>query len=98
MTSARFVDGVNWNGDDNRFAAKISALSVSRFTVCRGRRMVKKSSVSRWRRNRIAQVAAGRFGDPSELGEYCAYLCSAQAGFITGQNLLIDGGKYPGTF
>ena len=47
---------------------------------------------------RMAQVAAGRFGDPSELGEYCAYLCSAQASFITGQNLLIDGGKYPGTF
>jgi 3-oxoacyl-[acyl-carrier protein] reductase len=47
---------------------------------------------------RTAQVAAGRFGDPAELGEYCAYLCSAQAGFITGQNLLIDGGKYPGTF
>jgi 3-oxoacyl-[acyl-carrier protein] reductase len=47
---------------------------------------------------RIAQVAAGRFGAPAELGEYCAYLCSAQASFITGQNLLIDGGKYPGTF
>jgi 3-oxoacyl-[acyl-carrier protein] reductase len=47
---------------------------------------------------RIGQVAAGRFGDPAELGEYCAYLCSVQAGFITGQNLLIDGGKYPGTF
>ncbi|MBU1931954.1 SDR family oxidoreductase, partial [Patescibacteria group bacterium] len=44
------------------------------------------------------QVAAGRFGDPAELGEYCAFLCSVQAGFITGQNLLIDGGKYPGTF
>jgi 3-oxoacyl-[acyl-carrier protein] reductase len=47
---------------------------------------------------RMAQVAAGRFGTPAELGEYCAYLCSAQASFITGQNLLIDGGKYPGTF
>ncbi len=47
---------------------------------------------------RIAAVAAGRFGDPAEFGELCAYLCSAQAGFITGQNILIDGGKYPGTF
>lgn len=47
---------------------------------------------------RIAQIAAGRFGNPTELGEYCAYLCSTQASFITGQNLLIDGGKYPGTF
>jgi len=47
---------------------------------------------------RMSQVAAGRFGAPEEFGEYCAYLCSTQASFITGQNLLIDGGKYPGTF
>ncbi|MCE5282482.1 MAG: SDR family oxidoreductase [Deltaproteobacteria bacterium] len=50
------------------------------------------------RASRIAQVAAGRFGTPIEFGQYCAYLCSAQASFITAQNLLIDGGKYPGTF
>lgn len=47
---------------------------------------------------RTAAIAAGRFGDPSELADLCAYLCSSQAGFITAQNLLIDGGKYPGTF
>jgi len=41
---------------------------------------------------------AGRFGDPHEFGELCAYVCSKQAGYITGQNLLIDGGGYPGTF
>jgi 3-oxoacyl-[acyl-carrier protein] reductase len=41
---------------------------------------------------------AGRFGDPAEFGELCAFICSAQAGYITGQNLLIDGGSYPGTF
>jgi 3-oxoacyl-[acyl-carrier protein] reductase len=40
---------------------------------------------------------AGRFGDPQELGEACAFLCGQHAGFITGQNLLIDGGAYPGT-
>ncbi len=39
-----------------------------------------------------------RYGDPHELGQYCAFLCSAHAGFITGQNLLIDGGDYRGTF
>lgn len=50
------------------------------------------------RRRRIAEHPAGRFGDPQEFGQLCAYLCSAQAGYITGQNLLIDGGKYPGTF
>jgi len=40
----------------------------------------------------------GRFGTPAEFGALCAYLCSVQAGYITGQNLLIDGGAYPGTF
>ncbi|MGZ8229129.1 MAG: SDR family oxidoreductase [Burkholderiales bacterium] len=43
-------------------------------------------------------IPAGRFGDPAEFGELCAYLCSAQAAFITGQNFLIDGGTYPGTY
>jgi len=47
---------------------------------------------------RMGLVAAGRFGEPAEFGDYCAFLCSARASFITGQNLLIDGGKYPGTF
>src|SRR5687767_15756515 len=41
---------------------------------------------------------AGRFGSAEEFGDACAYLCSAQAGFITGQNLLMDVGAYPGTF
>ncbi|MBD3884886.1 SDR family oxidoreductase [Phormidium tenue FACHB-886] len=40
---------------------------------------------------------ARRVGDPVEFGETCAFLCSAQAGYITGQNLLLDGGAYPGT-
>ncbi len=43
-------------------------------------------------------IPAGRFGDPAEFGQACAYLCSAQAGYVTGQNFLIDGGAYPGTF
>ncbi len=46
---------------------------------------------------RMAANPAGRFGDPAEFGEACAYLCSQQAGYITGQNLLLDGGAYPGT-
>ena len=43
-------------------------------------------------------IPAGRFGEPEEFGQLCAYLCSRQAAYITGQNLLIDGGAYPGTF
>ncbi len=46
---------------------------------------------------RMAQNPAGRFGDPAEFGQACAFLCGADAGYITGQNLLIDGGGYPGT-
>src|SRR5262249_43299564 len=48
-------------------------------------------------RRRIAdQLPAKRFGSPSEFGDACAYLCSAQAGFVTGQNLQLDGGGYHG--
>jgi 3-oxoacyl-[acyl-carrier protein] reductase len=47
---------------------------------------------------RRSVIPAARFGDPAEFGEACAFLCSAQAGYITGQNLLLDGGSYPGVF
>ena len=40
---------------------------------------------------------AQRFGHPDEFGQTCAFLCSQHAGFITGQNILIDGGAYPGS-
>jgi len=43
-------------------------------------------------------IPAGRFGTPDEFGAACAYLCSAQAAYVTGQNFLIDGGAYPGTY
>lgn len=47
---------------------------------------------------RAAAIPAGRFGTADEFGDACAYLCSAQASYVTGQNFLIDGGAYPGTF
>ena len=43
-------------------------------------------------------VPAQRFGSAAEFGELCAFVCSLQAGYLTGQNLLIDGGAYPGTY
>jgi 3-oxoacyl-[acyl-carrier protein] reductase len=55
-------------------------------------------AVEEVRRARTEANPAGRFGTIEEFGDACAYLCSAQAGFITGQNLLLDGGAYPGTF
>ncbi|PLC55924.1 3-oxoacyl-ACP reductase [Pollutimonas nitritireducens] len=45
---------------------------------------------------RLKSIPAKRYGQPYELGDACAFLCSAQAGFITGQNLVLDGGIYPG--
>jgi 3-oxoacyl-[acyl-carrier protein] reductase len=45
-----------------------------------------------------AQIPAGRFGTSQEFGAICAFLCSVQAGYITGQNILPDGGLYPGTY
>ncbi len=55
-------------------------------------------SVDAARTERIGTVPAKRFGDPAEFGALCAFLCSAQAGYITGQNFLIDGGAFPGAF
>jgi 3-oxoacyl-[acyl-carrier protein] reductase len=43
-------------------------------------------------------IPAKRFGHAFELGRACAFLCSAHAGYITGQNIVMDGGEYPGTF
>ncbi|HAP24679.1 MAG TPA: 3-oxoacyl-ACP reductase, partial [Achromobacter sp.] len=46
---------------------------------------------------RLAGIPAGRYGDPAEFGDACAFLCGARAGYMTGQNLVLDGGIYPGT-
>ncbi len=47
---------------------------------------------------RAKTIPAQRFGQADEFGAYCAFLCSVHAGYVTGQNLLIDGGVFPGTF
>jgi 3-oxoacyl-[acyl-carrier protein] reductase len=48
------------------------------------------------RERQRAQIPARRFGDPAEFGDLVTFLCGARAGYITGQNLLIDGGQFPG--
>jgi 3-oxoacyl-[acyl-carrier protein] reductase len=53
-----------------------------------------EEQLARWRAGEVS----GRFGRPEEFGAVCAFLCSTHAGYITGQNLLMDGGTYPGTF
>ena len=43
-------------------------------------------------------IPARRFGSAEEFGAVCAFICSTHAGYLVGQNVLLDGGSYPGTF
>lgn len=67
-------------------------------TTMKGAAQASGKSLDEVKAQRAAQNPAGRFGTPEEFGAACAFLCSTHAGFITGQNLLMDGGAYPGTF
>src|SRR5687767_3385076 len=55
-------------------------------------------SIDELKEARKATVPARRYGTPEEFGQICAFLCSAQAAYLTGQNILLDGGAYPGTY
>jgi len=57
---------------------------------------VQKLDIEQYRDRAMSQIPARRFGEPAEFGAMCAFLCSAHGGFITGQNILLDGGQYPG--
>ncbi|WP_233852819.1 SDR family oxidoreductase [Paraburkholderia sp. HD33-4] len=80
----------------------INNLLPERFDTDRQRymaeRMVKKDGITMAEaKQRIAAtIAAKRLGDPTEFGDACAFLCSAQSGYISGQNLQLDGGSYAG--
>jgi 3-oxoacyl-[acyl-carrier protein] reductase len=82
----------------------INNLLPGTFDTVRLRGVVERSARAKGRDpeeerlGRLATIPAGRFGTAEEFGDACAYLCSAQASYITGQNLLIDGGAYPGTY
>lgn len=55
-------------------------------------------SIEEMAARRAAANPSRRFGEPAEFGATCAFLCSKQAAYMTGQNVLLDGGAYPGTF
>lgn len=55
-------------------------------------------SVADIRAAQQASIPAGRYGTAKEFGQVCAFLCSQQAAYLTGQNILLDGGGYPGTY
>jgi len=67
-------------------------------TTIAGAAQKQGKTVDEVRAAQIAQIPAKRFGTPQEFGQICAFLCSVQAGYITGQNVLADGGAYPGSF
>ncbi|MEI8323523.1 MAG: SDR family oxidoreductase, partial [Actinomycetes bacterium] len=50
------------------------------------------------RADQVRSIKAGRLGRPEELGDAFAFLCSAQAGYLSGQNIQLDGGSYEGVF
>ena len=55
-------------------------------------------SLEEERESRRNGIPARRFGRPEEFGAVCAFYCSVHAGYLTGQNVVLDGGLYPGTF
>jgi 3-oxoacyl-[acyl-carrier protein] reductase len=63
-----------------------------------GRAKAAGKAVEDVRRAAMEAIPAGRFGSAQEFGTLCAFVCSAQASYLVGQNLLLDGGNYPGTF
>lgn len=84
------------------FNVTINNMLPERFDTERQKQMArlamafKKITYEQARAEIADTIAAKRMGDPSEFGDACAFLCSAQAGFISGQNLQLDGGTYPG--
>jgi 3-oxoacyl-[acyl-carrier protein] reductase len=73
--------------DTDRLAANISAAAQAAGI-----------SPEHAKEKRRLQNPAQRFGTAEEFGAFCAFLCSTHAGYLTGQNILLDGGAYPGTF
>jgi 3-oxoacyl-[acyl-carrier protein] reductase len=84
------------------FNVTINNLLPERFDTDRqlfmAQRMMKQSGISleEARAQIVATIPAGRFGRLEEFGDMCAFLCSRQAGFVTGQNVQLDGGAYKG--
>jgi 3-oxoacyl-[acyl-carrier protein] reductase len=82
----------------------INAILPGMFDTDRIKSMVTKQSQSRnvseetIRNERLATIPAGRFGTPEEFGKMCAFLASVHAGFITGQNILMDGGAFRSSY
>jgi len=67
-------------------------------TTLKGMAAKTGKTVEQLKEERRGTIPAKRYGTLEEFGQICAFMCSAQAGYLTGQNILLDGGAYPGTF
>jgi 3-oxoacyl-[acyl-carrier protein] reductase len=59
---------------------------------------LRKISYDEARAEQVASIKAGRLGRPEEFGDTFAFVCSAQAGYMSGQSIQLDGGSYEGVF
>jgi 3-oxoacyl-[acyl-carrier protein] reductase len=87
--------------DVARYNVTINNMLPERFDTDRQVQMAKAAmardniSYEEARARQVESIAAKRLGDPKEFGATCAFLCSAYAGFMSGQNMHLDGGSYP---
>jgi 3-oxoacyl-[acyl-carrier protein] reductase len=87
-----------------QFNITVNQLLPERFDTARQEQMahvamkILKITYEEARAQQIASIKAGRLGRPDEFGDAFAFLCAAQAGYISGQSLQLDGGSYEGVF
>ena len=98
-----FVAGVARNPDIAAKGVTMNNLLPGKFDTDRlkgtmaGAAQKSGQTVDAVRAQQAAQIPARRFGTAAEFGAVCAFMCSQQAAYLTGQNVLLDGGAYPGT-
>ena len=99
-----FVAGVARNPDIAAKGVTLNNLLPGKFDTDRlkgtmaGAAQKSGQTVDAVRAQQAAQIPARRFGTAAEFGAVCAFLCSQQAAYLTGQNILLDGGAYPGAY
>lgn len=81
---------------NNLLPGQFDTARLSKMTKARAAKL--GVTEAQMREQQAARIPVGRVGRPDEFGAACAFLCSEHAGYITGQNWLLDGGAYPGTF
>jgi 3-oxoacyl-[acyl-carrier protein] reductase len=87
-----------------QFNVTVNQLLPERFDTYRQEQMaqimmqVRGLTYEEARADQVKSIKAGRLGRPEELGDVFAFLCSAQAGYLSGQNIQLDGGSYEGVF